>query len=161
MVVIVDIQGFKLSDGEFIAKEIGLFYRDTDIAERILLKKPFNFSQLKEKDKKQVRWLERNYHGLKWSDGVSSVQYVEGIFNSEIKNSKIYVKGSEKKEWLVNNLSLNPDSIIDLDISSCTNFQMLRKNFNTPCCGRHKGICAIQNIALLLIFLLSQKNFEI
>lgn len=54
-ILYVDIQEFMLIDETFILKEIVIFYKNLDVAERKVIRKPHSFNQLMEEDKKQVR----------------------------------------------------------------------------------------------------------
>ena len=102
MEYVVDVQGFKAADNEFVFKEVAIAALEDDPTPSVYsFKSPYRWDNLPSECKSTNRWLELNYHGIPWSSGeipytklVESVQY--GLINAK----KVYVKGLEKKRWL-------------------------------------------------------------
>uniref|UniRef100_V5GU84 Uncharacterized protein n=1 Tax=Anoplophora glabripennis TaxID=217634 RepID=V5GU84_ANOGL len=110
-VVAVDIQGFMLlSVGggyEFYPKEITI--RDACQVSHYLMKPPMRFHELTNANKKQVRYTERNIHGISYSSG--NIEYSECALNSILLGNYllsahiIYVRGHQKLDYLKKILS--------------------------------------------------------
>lgn len=49
-----------------------------------------------DEDERRILWKKRNYYGLKWSEGFTSLQTVKALFNGYNNNLKIYVKFKKK-----------------------------------------------------------------
>ncbi|KAJ8969747.1 hypothetical protein NQ317_009581 [Molorchus minor] len=97
--VVVDMQGFNLSD--FYPKEISFVNGQQNT--HYLLKPPVPYRTLSCDVKKQVKYLESNFHGLKYSSGYVSDDDLNEILRNHLLNSNVdfvYVKGHQKKEFL-------------------------------------------------------------
>ena len=115
---IVDVQGFKTFDNKFIFKEISFvcLEKSTNFPTRILLAPPFEWNKLPRQYQGENRWLEHNYHGLRW--GCGEIPYETGLsaFKTMLEDAeKIYVKGFEKRKWLQ---SLFPCKYVYLETNS-------------------------------------------
>lgn len=96
-VVAVDIQGFNLPD--FCPKEI-TFISGCQYA-HYLLTAPTSYISLSDKDKKQVKYLERYHHGLKYNSGYVQYSMLDDILRNHLQNvDLIYVKGHQKLQYL-------------------------------------------------------------
>lgn len=140
----VDLQGFNLNK-EFIIKEFA--YSTNDYTQVFLVKPPYAFSRLSENEKKQVRWLEKNY-GILWSEGYIDYREFRRIIVSHLKDKKIFVKGPEKALWI---RDLYSDcTIIELERKGYPNFKYLYEKYctndSTYNCVYHKKKCALKHV---------------
>lgn len=147
---IIDIQGFKHKSNEFIVKELcvytdKLYFHD-------VVKSPYSFNNLTYEDRKQTRWLFRNFHGLLWDDGNISTSQASEIITPQLIDKVILVKGEEKVKWvkiLLNNDNLNVLNVENIGL--CAPLKSM--NMITPC-HFHKQKsnvttlyhCALQNV---------------
>lgn len=72
-IALVDIQGFKPVNDKFILKEIFIFTYPENEELHAIINSPYSFHKLSKIQQRQVQWLSRNYHGIKWSDGDMSL----------------------------------------------------------------------------------------
>lgn len=68
MFAVVDLQGFKTDNNDFIVKEIAILCENNQMLV-LLIKPPFPFNELSETEKMQVRWIERNRQ-IYWREGI-------------------------------------------------------------------------------------------
>lgn len=93
--LVVDMQGFMLNRKQFVVKEFAAY--DGVKVSHILFKPPFEEIHLSEDERKQNRWLERNYHGLNWKDGSTDYNELSKIIKKLIYSHQlVYLKGSMK-----------------------------------------------------------------
>ncbi|KAK0157160.1 hypothetical protein PV328_011810 [Microctonus aethiopoides] len=95
MEVIVDMQGFKWRNNEFIVKEFAMIQLDKkgDHGTRILFKPQFKWDDLPKQYKATNSWLIRNYHGIFWDDGDIPYEKLRDILEIILKDvDYIYVK---------------------------------------------------------------------
>lgn len=99
---VVDVQGFKASNNEFVFKEVAIVHLEEDaIPSVFFFKPPFKWNKLLPKNKSINHWLELNYHGLAWTSGDISYKELNDIMKLALINAKrVYVKGSEKTKWI-------------------------------------------------------------
>lgn len=152
--IIVDLQGFKDNDNNFVLKEICLWRRESFY--HFIVKPPFDWDHLSEKSKKEANWLKNNYHGLDWKDGNTTfTELIEKIgYLFEKKNIILFVKGEEKVLWikqLFKKFDLN--CIINLEHMDC-DINLNKKFFENSLfehCDQHNHNykCAMQNTNLL------------
>lgn len=99
----MDIQGFQLDNRRFVAKEIAILTRNGLKLQHWLIQPPCPWQDLTNIAlRKRACWLERNYHGLGWSDGHIPYYTTQNIISKMFSSSecKIYVKGNEKKRYM-------------------------------------------------------------
>lgn len=156
MELVVDVQGFKQPNNNFVVKELALAPLNTDEGPTsYLFKPPFDWTQLPAKYKSENLWVERNYHGLSWNSGDVPYEKLEEIFLS-LTTSGVYVKGLEKTKWVTEILeqSKNPTTrVINMEDLGCPSLKSLQMN----CChhqSRKVLSCAIENVKLLKNWLL-------
>lgn len=162
--LIIDLQGFQYKDSEFIVKELAVVCCNTKQQAHYLFKPPYPFSSLPHDKKTQYRWLERNHHGLKWSQGYIQLTELPLILQRFCQNAVnnhqrqhslpledviILCKGRIKKNFLQQFLRWN--KIIDLD-----DFLLCLpslKSLNIPKCVEHSRFnnchCALANVYFL------------
>lgn len=129
---VVDLQGFKKPIDEFVLKEFALVpvYDGRVQPLAFVLEPPFEWDSLPAPYKCTNSWLIRNYHGLPWESG--DVPYEAGsmMIREFLKDARsIYVKGSEKKEW-ISKFTEESTKIINLENIGCPSLFKLRKESN-------------------------------
>lgn len=150
--IVIDVQGFKNHKNKFIFKEIAVLYNLREF-QHFVIKPPYDFSNLTKAEQRQANWLRDNYHGLKWNDGSISFNSVKKFLTSNVANSKIFVKGDEKKIW-VSKLLEHKVPVYDLEKLGCPNLEALcHENSTVLRCLSHTGNCALQNIFILRHFI--------
>lgn len=156
MTLVVDVQGFKTYENQFIFKEIAFTSCSVDLVESYLLQPPFSWSQLPARYKSTNSWLIRNFHGLPWDSGTVSYGFLHDEIEKKLNQAHtVYVKGSEKGTWLLNTFP-NIQCIIDLNDLGCPPLNQLQKNNQDieSCCYHHTvrgsiANCAVRNVKLL------------
>lgn len=148
-IIIVDIQGFKDANNNFIIKELALATLYNSITQSYLIKPPYSFNYLTEEEKEQTRWLEKN-RGIYWSEGYIDHREFKRLIVPYLIDKIIFVKGREKVNWIKELCSFcNP---VDLEEKNCCNLTTLHamyckeKKFN---CMFHKKECALGNVICL------------
>lgn len=162
MTAIIDMQGFKGPNNQFIVKEIAVLYKD-NTHQHFIVQPPYDMKCLSEELQKQVIWLYHNYHGLSWNGGSTTLQEVLNLISFKLRHhDKIYVKHLEKEQWLRtlfensnnnNNNYVKLIPIVNLDNLDCPNIHTLKKTFPLYHCSLHSGCCALQNIYLFYCFI--------
>ncbi|KAK0169467.1 hypothetical protein PV328_012007 [Microctonus aethiopoides] len=68
---------------------------------RMLFESPFKWDELPKHYKTMNLWVMRNYHGILWDAGDIPYNKLNDVLDIILKDvAYIYVKGSEKKQWL-------------------------------------------------------------
>lgn len=150
MNTIVDFQGFRGINNEFILKEIAVLFNGHH--QHFILTPPFNSNLLPLSLKRQAHWLHQNHHGFSWDGGDIDIRRVKAFLREKIENV-VYVKGTEKKYWLqnlINNKNVEVINLEDLNYK-CPNLKELKRIYPdiTLKCWYHGKICALQNVYLL------------
>lgn len=141
--IIVDVQGLRGFNNEFIIKEFAIVANE--YSQTFLIKPPYSFHKLSNREKKQIRWMEKNY-GIRWSEGFIDCREFKRIIVPYLENRKILTKGSEKIKW-IKELCLNCE-VVDIGLNGSPNLFKLREkycvisNFN---CLNHDKVCALNN----------------
>lgn len=157
MEFILDFQGYKNKNNDFIVKELALISTDEQFYELHLFKPPCDFNRLPPDVQKQVVWLEKQCHGLYWGSGFTAYSGLKDIFRKFSLYGKVYVKGSEKEKFIKNllcDVSTNVE-VLDLEKVGCPNLAVLRKemmmNNLKPCIFNHSlNNCAYVNVHAIL-----------
>lgn len=148
MKAIVDVQGFKRDNNEFILKEIAIICNDQ--VQVLLFKPPFPFYDLTKTERRQVSWIERNRRIL-WNAGVIPYYKNEIYIKELLRNKTIYTKGLEKILWL-KYITGNND-VFNLEDKNCPSLLHLYNEYKTSndvfCCMYHPTICALKNVTCL------------
>lgn len=133
-----------LDKKNFVPKELASY--DGKRISHYIFKPPIQFSHLSIENKRQIRWLENNFHGLRWSVGWIDPNELSNILHLEsIDNINIYVKGLEKTKYIQNYLG----EIVKEYPSSKP---ALHKTVQKPYCIYHNNTfthCAINNVISL------------
>lgn len=152
MNAIVDLQGFKKDNNEFILKEIAILCSRQTLV--LLIKPPFPFYELSKTERSTVSWIERN-RKIFWDEGFIPYSQMSQYITNYLKNKVIYVKGSEKVLWLKN--LIQSDQIHNIECYNCPNFQTLYKTYLNCSyvfsCIFHSNVCALRNVTCLNMWL--------
>lgn len=155
---LVDMQGFKRPDNQFVLKELALLPLTNDNKCHpctFLFLPPCQWHTLPAKYKCMNAWVERNYHGLPWNSGDVPYYAAEEILKVLlIDAAKIYVKGYEKRKWLEEIIG-SSRTIVDLNEEKpdCPSLRKMLYDDKTliPCPYHSDGKfnCAAKNVQLL------------
>lgn len=145
---IVDVQGFKTEQNEFIPKEIAIMSNNKIFV--LLIKPPFPFYNLTKKERIQVSWIERN-RGIYWNQGFVPYVNYKNVIGDFLKNKCILTKGYEKVSWIKD--MFNNYNVHNLEDRQCPNLESLRSKYSTSTdilsCIYHEHICALKNVLYL------------
>lgn len=149
--IILDVQGFQIEDGKtFVVKELAAY--DGKKLNHCVFKPPFQYSFLSLPERRNVIWVEENYHGIRWQSGYTDLEHLSKIINEICTNYDIvYVKGKEKA--ILINSYLKDKSVVEIpqdEEPSLSRFP------GKPKCFAHfrtYSHCALSNVFLLFSFL--------
>ena len=155
MEFILDFQGFKNKDNEFIIKELAIISTDCQVYELQLFLPPCSLHDLPKTVRKQVHWVERHSHGLYWSSGFKGYSQIKDIFKNIDIRGNVYVKGLEKTNFIAQLLSEFEVRIINLEDLGCPKLSLLKERVHLgsfkPCSFSHSPTnCAYINVHVLL-----------
>ncbi|GBN71438.1 hypothetical protein AVEN_57719-1 [Araneus ventricosus] len=99
---VLDFEGFQLSPGRFIVKELVVCAVNEDtFCGRWLFKPPHSFKTLHRKRQNKYTWITKFLHHIAWDDGELSYDAFRCLLTVIFETfSYIYVKGLEKKIFL-------------------------------------------------------------
>lgn len=130
--LVIDVQGFDTLSG-YIPKEMAI--TNGEVTEHYIFKPPYPFRHLEEKFKKQVRWLERFYHGLRWNAGYVDLNEVPSILKrTTLYENTIYCKGEAKAEFLTKYLD---GAVRVVDLGPECDFSIRKQGGCKPLCFSH------------------------
>lgn len=162
---VLDFQAFKDDNNEFILKEVCMIDVESGtVMLHRLARPPFDFSILSETKRRECRWLTKHYHGLDWNDGDTSYAELQQMLRKCLANCHtVYVKGIEKKEFVINNLINNivikkTTTVSDLSELGCESLPELTTNPNAIRCGLHGDLqhrCALTHCMVLRSWILN------
>lgn len=164
MEFILDFQGFKDENNEFIIKELALISTDEDVYELQLFQPPYHFNQLAEDVRKQVVWLEKQYHGLCWNSGSRNYTDLKDIL--KCINGTVFVKGDEKQKFVNSLLSQSQVNVRNIENLGCPSLSILKQQSRPfliqPCPFNHnsKKNCAYENVYIILNWLKLERYAE-
>lgn len=146
----VDLQGFISGHNKFVVKEICILTESISLHE--FVKSPFKFKFLSYCNQKQVVWLERNHHGLRWNSGYITLRELQRRISTIVQGKVLLVKGAHKVGWMKD--ILNSQDIICINVEDVDGSFKLSDN-RTKSCNKHMNVtcasvhCALRNAALL------------
>lgn len=154
---IVDLQGFKRPVNEFVLKEISFVELNDDTNAEpltLLFEPPAPWTTLPATYKATNTWLERNFHGMRWSSGNLPYEAVTTIIRAILKKARIiYVKGLEKTIWLRRFTDTSSTYIVDMESLDCPSLRQLPKISPNSGCSYHaydsKFNCSNANVKSL------------
>lgn len=136
--LVIDFQGFKDSDNQFIIKELAGY--DGYRLFHLLFQSPFSQDVLSQKLQESNKWNTNNYHCLKWDIGFTPYPMVIPVLhNNTLTYAALFVKGREKANWL--------RTFLDLPILELPEHPPLKKS--KPLCIYHDKqhcMCALTNV---------------
>ncbi|KYN13605.1 hypothetical protein ALC57_14203 [Trachymyrmex cornetzi] len=108
MDIVIDIQGFRDVEDNFIPKEVAVLAINATITWHWIMRPPFPFGKLPERARRENNWLTRNYHGIEWFDGDVNPVYFTIHLRAITRHARyIYTRGQEKSRYLSNLHSRN------------------------------------------------------
>lgn len=143
-IIVVDVQGFKNSNNEFIIKEFA--YCTLEYTQVFLIKPPYRFSKLSDKEKELVKWVEHS-RGIYWNQGHIDYREFQRIIKPILTHKLVIVKGLEKTKWVED--LCHECNIINIESKGCPNLCMLKTKYVnnlTYNCFIHKKSCALANV---------------
>jgi len=115
---VVDIQGFDVY-GNFIPKELCVVSVESTFVRHRMIGPPTHYQRLSPQLKKQVNFVTNHIHGLYWDQGYALERDVLDLLRELLKYAdKVFIKGSERVNYLKNLLKNISAKVIDLDINS-------------------------------------------
>lgn len=153
MEYIVDFQAYKKPINDFVIKEIAILnINEEEDTKLYILKPPFEWNLLPTKYKVENKWLENHYLNKKWSDGAVEYGDLVNILKKLSEAKTVYVKGSQKYEWLKKYLN----NVYNLETSNMLNLAELRKlnvfRCNDYTCKKHNLSCALCNVNVIFLW---------
>lgn len=142
--IFLDMQCF-YSDGELVPKELAVY--DGEQLSHYIFKPPCAFRDLSDSCKKQIVWLENNYHGLKWSRGFTPLSEISRILRDKCFGRTVLVKGLEKTNF-IHKFRCGALSICECPFT----YPALHTLYLSPACQFHTvpyDHCAITNVLIL------------
>ena len=133
--VVIDFEGFKHKNSEFVIKELSIC---SDYSDTIHFLPPIDFEDLSIGERRSYRWVSRFLHGLYWHRGEYSYSFIYQFFQSIVlrfPNGKFYAKGIQKCTVLSKFLQ---QPVINLEDLGCPKIELLDGDF--PHCDRHSKL---------------------
>lgn len=138
MIVVMDVQGFKIGNKSFYPKELAIY--DGNAVSHFIFRPPFPFKTLPEDLQRQANWLMHNHHCVDWNDGFTPAFMLPKILQRLLRDADtVYVKGKEKAMYL--------QKFSEKTITELGEQPALRAS--TPSCMYHTDpicICALSNV---------------
>lgn len=143
--IILDLQGFKNRNNEFIVKE--LVIATLEHTQTFLIKPPYPYSSLTDEERRNIWWIEKN-RGYRWSEGFIDYKEFHRIIKTFLEDKKIIVKGEEKVKWVQELCGHN--SVLDISCKGVPNLNKLSELYCKDLflfnCFIHKKYCALRNV---------------
>jgi hypothetical protein len=161
---IIDVQGFKMSDYEFIMREICIMSCDATFLLHCIVKLPCEITELTLGYQRQTEWLINNFHGLNWNTNNGySIPQLRRLLSAFCHNDSVfYCKGSEKVCWISKLFRLS--NVKDLTELGCPALSKLNFKIGMTNCTYHVPIenhaCALRN-SLQLQFWMKLQNSKV
>lgn len=161
--VVLDIQCFKNDENEFILKEVCIIEVVTGI---LLLHhiaiSPYSQRFLSQEKLRESCWLTKHYHGLEWNKGdIGYHTLIQKVRTCLSDYSTVYVKGLEKKQYVLNTLVTDETSlVVDMSDIGCSSLASISGS-STIRCNHHKSVqnhCALANCTSLRHWLIHTDN---
>ena len=81
-VIIVDMEGFKLTTGQFIVKEFAYVNTNNGQSMCYYIKEPASYYKYTESKGKIIKWLTKHFHKINLDFGFTKFEDIKIIFNS-------------------------------------------------------------------------------
>ena len=102
MPTFIDIQLNPVESG-YIMKELALLDTNSQLSHYVI-KPPFKYTQLTNKEKYQLNWVHRNHSDLSWNAGEHPYHSISKILNNELGNRKEILLRDWRKKFGLSNL---------------------------------------------------------
>lgn len=144
-IYILDFQGFKNNNNDFIIKEIAVTTTESNgFLRHWFVKPPYGIDRLSPDFKRQAYYNAKFYHGIPWNYGNTPFNYVKKELKNILPHNTVYVKGREKQLFIQQ--LIKRATVIDLD--DIPSLKKLQSRNN--CCGFHLNnsilCCAVANV---------------
>lgn len=153
MAVFVDFVGFEEPAGLFVIKELAMQPISSNMEITVnVFEPPCLKNQLSEQYQSTIEFIEKNQHGIPWDSGDVPNDFVNQIIEEKLANcyDYIFVKGVDRKNWLLGILKYKTAAIINLDDIGCPETNKLqcdaviKHSFGHPSCKNYN--CAYENV---------------
>lgn len=173
--VVLDIQCFKGNRNELLVKEASVVEVDSGtLVLHHVAQPPYDRDTLTQDKLRESYWLVKHCHGLEWNSGdIPYYVLLDKLRACLTYRSVIYVKGVEKKEYVMNKLitpvaGRSPPIVLDMMEIGCESLSTVANllSANILRCGRHRNTnhrCALANCTLLrgwLILTAKDKEYK-
>jgi len=155
--VVLDMQCFNDNSNEYIVKEVCVVELNTDtLLLHHIVKPPCEREILNLVKQRESYWVTKHCHGLEWDQG--DIKYYPLIDKLRVllhNRSMIYVKGEQKKSYVLKYLFPNANSssiVVDVFDIGCPSLSNPVTADNQLRCAKHKSVrhkCALFNCTLL------------
>ncbi|KAL6417064.1 hypothetical protein ACFW04_013018 [Cataglyphis niger] len=152
--IFADLQGFVVGE-RFVAKEVAVLINGAELTHHIF-RAPMAWNLLTKTEKTRACWLTANHHQFKWDDGHVDYGSAKRLIRDAIYRgtspdlvTRIYVKGHEKKKWLLEILG---------NIAEDRDYILKRQNLFAP--SRERTLLApiaTATSAIIILILYSSK----
>lgn len=162
--LIVDIQGIFVP--EFFPKEICIRDGENGLIHHYIVRTPTPWHCLSKAIKRMNIYVEKNIHGIRYifeDKHTIDIYQVENFLKSYSDVNVIFVKGSQKQEYLKDMLNRSNISIINLEhVEKCPKLASIQIDKDKACFLHHKTMfqCSFRNVLLLDNFIKSICNSE-
>lgn len=169
MSVVLDVQGFRGNNKEFIIKEISIVELNKRHVIHAFCKEPYNINELSTARRIEARWLIRNYHGINWTYGHVAYEEIGEVLKSALLSyNTIYVKGCEKKKILevyLSSLDSCKFKIFDIDYFHIESLKRMRIDEGGNKCFYHQNLkssfmCSYENAYNLANIVIQNQDAE-
>lgn len=151
---IIDLQGFKGPNNQFICKELAIFSLDHHVLNHYLFRTPENLQHRSITN----MWITDNHHKLRFDDGDIEYNRIFSIFDKiallSLGGGRLLVKGSEKVQWV--RQLCRPQNLIIIDLSDLPSLKSSSYSLHPACLANHPN-CALQNVLKIGAYIAQQK----
>lgn len=162
---VIDFQAFKDDNNKYILKELAILSIDRTTIMHCLILSPYHFSQLSVEAQTAAKYLVKNHHKIKWTDGFITFRQALTMLKSMLNEyDELYVKGSERKTFIEQLLKIKTFNLDDFD---CPKIKLLNEPSYQPECfyKRHSNknanyseICSLRYVYKLKSWFLRRQN---
>lgn len=151
---IVDLQGFKGPNNQFICKEVAILSPEQLDLNHYIFKTPENLQHRSITS----MWIANNHHKLRFEDGDVEYEKLFEIFDKirllSLGGGTIFVKGSEKVRWVKQ--LCRCENILVFDLYHLPSLKSSSYSLQPTCLLSHPN-CALQNVLKLGAYMSKQE----
>ena len=135
LAIIVGMEGFKLTNGQFIVKEFAYVNTNNGQSMCYFIIAPASYYKYTESEGKIINWLTKHFHKINLDFGFTKFEDIKIIFNSlsNTSDTLFLVKGKDKCTFLS---TLTGKKILNLEDYGCPKFEHL--SYPNTYCGFDK-----------------------